>query len=276
MNNAQDHEKTECRVSQVQQPHQVSQTVTGGTAALDPPDKAPSGGPIIEVRALNKTFRMGDSELPVLRGIDLSVTAGEWLGLFGRSGSGKSTLLHLIGGLDTSDSGQILYRGAGRQNQESEQTQNVAQLRGRKLDRYRATQVGFVFQAYHLLPELTALENVAIAGRIGGRGDHKQRAEYLLERVGLKDRTKHRPAKLSGGERQRVAIARALINDPGVLLADEPTGNLDAETGASILDLLHQLHDDGQTILMVTHDESIVDHADRVVRLTRGLIDTDG
>jgi len=219
--------------------------------------------PIITAQGLTKTFRMGDTELSVLRGVDLTVARGEWLGLFGRSGSGKSTLLHLIGGLDSATNGTIDFDG-----------QEITRLRGRKLDKYRSRRVGFVFQSYHLLPELTALENVAIAGKIAKTpGSPTDRAMALLERVGLKDRTKHRPAKLSGGERQRVAIARALINEPGVLLADEPTGNLDAETGASIIELLHKLHDEGQTILMVTHDESIVDHADRVVTLIRGKID---
>ncbi|MEM1027852.1 MAG: ABC transporter ATP-binding protein [Planctomycetota bacterium] len=221
--------------------------------------------PILETRGLGRTFAEGGRELRVLDGVDTSIAAGEKLAILGRSGSGKSTLLHLIGGLDTPTDGQVLFRGA-----------DLHGLTEPQIDAYRRKHVGLVFQFYHLLPELSAVENVLIGGLIAddGRTKHevKQRAEALLGRVGLQDRMKHRPAKLSGGERQRVAIARALINEPDVLLADEPTGNLDADTGKAILDLFHELHAEGQTMVLVTHDDNVADAADRVVTLVRGRL----
>ncbi|MEM7627498.1 MAG: ABC transporter ATP-binding protein [Planctomycetota bacterium] len=225
--------------------------------------------PILEARGLNKHYRMGSSDLHVLRGVDVELAPGEMLAILGRSGSGKSTLLHLLGGLDRPDSGTVDFNG-----------QNLFRLAGGKLDRYRNRHVGFVFQFYHLLPELSALENVTIGAMLGRsvlgwpgvKKKVSERAKTLLERVGLAERMKHRPAKLSGGERQRVAIARALINEPDVLLADEPTGNLDIETGGSILELFHELHDEGQTMVLVTHDEKVANAADRVVTLERGKL----
>ncbi len=225
---------------------------------------------IIAVNDLHKSYRIGGQPLQVLRGVDLEVQASEWLAILGRSGSGKSTLLHLMGGLDRPDRGGVDFRG-----------EPVFALRGRALDLYRSRHVGLVFQFYHLLPELSALENVLIGamvryttlGYLSERSAIRQRAEGLLQRVGLTDRMKHRPTKLSGGERQRVAIARALINQPDVLLADEPTGNLDADTGSSIMELFRGLHDEGQTIVMVTHDERIAAAADRRLTLVRGKLD---
>ncbi|MBB6430279.1 ABC transporter ATP-binding protein [Algisphaera agarilytica] len=223
---------------------------------------------ILETRGLGRTFTEGGRELRVLDGVDTSIAVGEKLAILGRSGSGKSTLLHLIGGLDTPTEGQILYRGT-----------SLHELPEKEIDAYRRTHVGLVFQFYHLLPELNAVENVLIGGLIAEDGRTKsaikQRAESLLERVGLKDRMKHRPAKLSGGERQRVAIARALINEPDVLLADEPTGNLDADTGRSILELFHELHAEGQTMVLVTHDDKVAEAADRVVTLVNGRLAAD-
>jgi len=211
----------------------------------------------LAVTNLHKHYRLGGQDLHVLRGVDLGVADGEWLAILGRSGSGKSTLLHLMGGLDRPDQGGVMFDGRA-----------VFELRGRALDRYRSRHVGLVFQFYHLLPELTALENILIGamvgrsvfGYTGERAGLRAHAHALLERVGLADRAKHRPSKLSGGERQRVAIARALINQPDVLLADEPTGNLDADTGGEIMDLFRGLHAEGQTIVMVTHDERVFRH----------------
>ena len=208
----------------------------------------------------------------MLRGVDLDLHRGEWLSILGRSGSGKSTLLHLIGGLDRPTDGSVQFDGT-----------DIFKMRGRKLDRYRNANVGLVFQFYHLMPELSALENVMIGSMLGSsvlawpgrRRQARERAEALLERVGLKDRLTHRPSKLSGGERQRVAIARALINEPSVLLADEPTGNLDADTAGSIMDLFRQIHAEGQTLAMVTHDQAVAKAGDRVVTLVKGKLSAD-
>ncbi len=228
-----------------------------------------SSGPILEAVTLTRTFREGSRTLDVLGGVDVHVQPGEWLSVVGRSGSGKSTLLHLLGGLDRPTSGIVRYRG-----------DDLYALPERRIDRYRARNVGFVFQFYHLLPELTALENALIGSMIGRsplhwlrqRGERRARAAALLEQLGLKDRMRHRPAKLSGGERQRVAIARALMNEPDVLLADEPTGNLDAATGAAILDLFRDLHAGGQTMVLVTHDMNVAAAADRTLTLVQGVL----
>ena len=225
--------------------------------------------PLLDAANLHKRYRLGGQDLHVLRGVDMAVHTGQWLAILGASGSGKSTLLHLLGGLDRPDDGTVHFRG-----------EEVFRYRGAALDRYRSAHVGFVFQFYHLLPELTALENVllgamvrrSIFGWLGTRRAAKQRAEALLARVGLGERLKHRPAKLSGGERQRVAVARALINEPAVLLADEPTGNLDADTGRGLIALFAELHDQGQTIVMVTHDRSVAEAADDQVTLERGQL----
>jgi ABC-type lipoprotein export system ATPase subunit len=189
--------------------------------------------------------------------------------ILGRSGSGKSTLLHLLGGLDRPDQGEVRFHG-----------DNIFRLRGRKLDYYRNRHVGFVFQFYHLLPELSALENVVIGAMMSRsivtwpaqRAALRQRARALLDRVGLGERLKHKPSKLSGGERQRVAIARALINEPDVLLADEPTGNLDDETSAAILELFQALHREGQTLVLVTHDGNVAAPAEETLTLDHGQL----
>jgi len=226
---------------------------------------------ILQATGLKRSFNEAGRELHVLRGVDLSVHRGEWLSILGRSGSGKSTLLHLIGGLDRPTSGRVVFNG----------DTDLTTLRGGKLDRYRNTHVGLVFQQYHLLPELSALENVLVGAMLrhpilawpGQRQNARQRATQLLERVGLQDRLTHRPNKLSGGERQRVAIARALINQPQILLADEPTGNLDIDTSSSIMDLFRDLHREGQTLVMVTHDQSVAKIGDRTVTLTKGKLE---
>ncbi|MFW6060345.1 MAG: ABC transporter ATP-binding protein [Phycisphaeraceae bacterium] len=225
---------------------------------------------ILTAQGLHKHYRLGGEDLHVLRGVDMHVHAGEWVAVLGASGSGKSTLLHLLGGLDRPDQGSVRFDG-----------DEVFALRGRRLDQYRNTRVGFVFQFYHLLPELTALENVLLGAMIrrpilgwpSTRTRARQRAVELLEQVGLGQRLRHRPSKLSGGERQRVAVARALMNEPAVLLADEPTGNLDEETGARLLELFHTLHKGGQTIVMVTHDADIAAAADRRLKLHEGRLE---
>lgn len=230
---------------------------------------------LLAVHNLHKTYRLGRVDVPVLRGVSLRVEPGEWVAVLGASGSGKSTLLHLLGGLDRPDSkgegsgGDIRYDGA-----------SLAEYSARRLDAFRATEVGFVFQFYHLLPELNVQENVAVGamvkhGRFGYRRRAKEvsaRAAELLDAFGLGHRLKHRPAELSGGERQRVAIARALINKPRVLLADEPTGNLDRATGEKIMDQVTRLRDDALTIVMVTHDPAIAARASRVVTLEDGRV----
>ena len=227
---------------------------------------------IIQAFDLKRSFHEAGRELHVLRGVDLALHEGEWLSILGRSGSGKSTLLHLLGGLDRPTSGTVGFDGT-----------DIFKLSGGRLDRYRNQHAGFVFQFYHLLPELSALENVLVGSMLGSsvftwpgkRKEARKTAIEMLDRVGLKDRLTHRPAKLSGGERQRVAIARALVNRPSVLLADEPTGNLDADTASSILDLFRSLHKDGQTIAMVTHDQTVAKAGDRIVTLKKGRLAAD-
>ena len=224
---------------------------------------------LLQATDLHKTYHMGSAALHVLRGVDLSVKAGEWVAVLGASGSGKSTLLHLIGALDTPDSGQVQF-----------QNRSIFTHSRRQQDEYRNQHVGFVFQQYHLLPELNVLENVALASMIGTspfrwlskRKAARERATKIIDSLGLLPRLKHRPSQLSGGERQRVAIARALVNEPDLLLADEPTGNLDTETGKQIMGVFRQIHNRGQAIVMVTHDERVAKEADRQVRLESGRL----
>jgi lipoprotein-releasing system ATP-binding protein len=213
---------------------------------------------------LRKTYFIGKRTLEVLRGIDLTIARGEFLALRGASGAGKSTLLHLMGGLDLPSAGEIRFDGASLRSLSS---RALAQLRNRR--------VGFIFQAYHLLPELSALENVALPARMGRlpAGQAGARAVDLLQRVGLGERLEHRPSELSGGEQQRVAIARALVNAPDLILADEPTGNLDSHTGAEIIELLHALSTEQQaTLIMATHDAGIAARAPRILELVDGQL----
>ncbi|MEM8874105.1 MAG: ABC transporter ATP-binding protein [Planctomycetota bacterium] len=220
--------------------------------------------PLIDVRDLRKTYLMGEAQVEVLRGVDVSVKRGEFLAIEGRSGSGKSTLLHLMGLLDDPDEGMVRLFG-----------EEVP--RGKKA-LLRNTKIGFVFQFYHLLPELNVLQNTQLAAMVphAGQPDKKtmrQRATDLLDLFGLADRLNHRPSQLSGGERQRVAIARALMNEPELLLADEPTGNLDFETGEKIMEELGRLHAErGQTLVMVTHDRALARTADRDLVLKDGKL----
>ena len=219
---------------------------------------------LVSARTISKTYAMGRRSLTVLRGLNLAVGRGEFIALRGASGAGKSTLLHLLGGLDSPDEGEIWFAG-----------ENLATLAAGDLAHLRNFKIGFVFQAYHLLPELDALENVCLPARIARvpSGDAEARGRQLLARVGLAERLEHRPAELSGGERQRVAIARALINKPDLILADEPTGNLDSRTGGEIIDLLCSLREEQRaTLVIATHDETIAARAPRMVQLVDGQI----
>ena len=220
---------------------------------------------ILNLNNVRRSYKMGGKTLEVLRGVDLSLKEGQWCCIYGASGSGKTTLLNLIGGLEMPDDGKITVCG----KVPAEMNRSQAAL-------FRAQKIGFIFQSYHLLPELTILENVALAGAIGGQSfrESRKKAALLLEQVGLKDRLGHRPAELSGGEQQRAAIARSLINDPVLLLADEPTGNLDPETGNGILKLFQQLResDPFRAILMITHNHEIAELADKVVNLRKGVL----
>jgi lipoprotein-releasing system ATP-binding protein len=219
---------------------------------------------LLSARALTKTYTMGKRSLEVLRGVDLDVTRGGCLALRGASGAGKSTLLHLIGGLDLPNAGEIFFDG-----------QNLVAFSERKLTEFRNRRVGFIFQAYHLLPELDALENVCLPARMAriSLATVEACGRELLARVGLKDRLDHKPSELSGGEQQRVAIARALINEPELILADEPTGNLDSKTGGEIIELLKSLRVEKNTTLVIaTHDAKVAANAERVIELVDGKI----
>ena len=225
---------------------------------------------ILEADSLYKSYRMGAAEVRVLKGVELAVKKGEFVAIVGASGSGKSTLLHILGALDKPDKGVVKFEG-----------RDLSRHSGSELNRFRNKMVGFVFQFYHLLDELSVLENVflpvmtgkSVIGWFACRRWAKRRARELLEQLGLSDRAKHKPYQLSGGERQRVAIGRALMNEPRLLLTDEPTGNLDSATGNGILDVLEKLNSLGQTIVMVTHDERIAQRAGRIVTLVDGKIE---
>ncbi|MDB6056615.1 MAG: transporter ATP-binding protein [Verrucomicrobiales bacterium] len=220
--------------------------------------------PILIARNVHKTYIMGARKLEVLRDVSLSVRRGEFLALRGASGAGKSTLLHLLGGLDLPNEGEVIF-----------DNQNLGQLSRNKLTQLRNRRVGFIFQAYHLLPELSAIENVIIPARMARVAFDVvvPRARRLLERVGLGQRMEHRPYELSGGEQQRVAIARALINEPDLVLADEPTGNLDSHTGDEIIQLLTTLRTERQTtLIMATHDATIAARAPRVINVVDGQL----
>jgi len=228
--------------------------------------------PLLTAQGLHKSYRLGKVNVPVLRGASIAVDRGEWVAVLGASGSGKSTLLHLLGALDRPDNGAGVVQFGD---------QVITNLSEKERNRYRNRSVGFVFQFYHLLPELNIIENVAITamvryGHLGfaqRKSDVYDRARELLSAFGMEHRLRHRPNELSGGERQRVAIARALINDPPLVLADEPTGNLDSKMGSQILDVIEKLHRERtQTMVMVTHDASIASRADRIVRLENGAI----
>jgi putative ABC transport system ATP-binding protein len=222
--------------------------------------------PIISVADLNKLYHMGTTTVNALRSITMDICKNEYVALMGPSGSGKSTLMNLLGCLDTPTEGEYILNGT-----------NVSTMDDSELAEVRNKQIGFVFQTFNLLPRLTALDNVALPLVYGGIRKSKriEKAMEVLEAVGLGDRVDHKPNELSGGERQRVAIARALVNDPSIILADEPTGNLDTRTSYEIMGILDMLHKEGNTIIVVTHEHDISLHAHRIVRLRDGLVETD-
>jgi len=220
-----------------------------------------SHAPLLRASNLKRSFKIGRRSIDVLRGISLEVAAGECVFLCGASGAGKTTLLYTLAGLERPEAGEVFFEST-----------SVYGIGGSRLARLRNTRMGFVFQSYYLLPELTALENVLVPALIG-RNEARERAEALLKRVGLGERMHHLPAELSGGEQQRVAIARALINDPSVLFADEPTGNLDSHTGESIIELLLGLgREERRTLVVVTHDTALAQRGDRILHIEDGLI----
>lgn len=222
--------------------------------------------PIIQVRDLKKIYQMGSAEVHALAGVSFDVQENEYIAIMGPSGSGKSTLMNLIGCLDTPTSGTYILNN-----------QDVSQLEDSELAEVRNREIGFVFQTFNLLPRTDCLSNVELPLIYSGvrTAERRKRASHTLERVGLGDRLDHKPNELSGGQRQRVAIARALVNNPSILLADEPTGNLDTKTGEEIMILFEELYRMGNTILLVTHEDEIADHARRTIRLRDGLIESD-
>jgi putative ABC transport system ATP-binding protein len=225
-----------------------------------------NGDVVIETQALSRSYVMGDSQVHALREVNLSVMRGEFLALMGPSGSGKSTLMQILGCLDRPTSGQYFLEG-----------QDVSRLNDDQRANIRSRRIGFVFQNFNLLPRLSALENVALPMfYLGDERNWRKRAGAALVRVGLKHRIHHKPVELSGGERQRVAIARALVNNPAILLSDEPTGNLDRARGQEIMQLIVALNREGRTILMVTHDPALAEYAGRTVTVTDGQIAEEG
>lgn len=221
---------------------------------------------IIQTSGISKIYKMGSETVQALKSISITVNKGEYVAFMGPSGSGKSTLMNIIGCLDTPTAGQYILN-----------THDVSDLSENELAEIRNKEIGFVFQTFNLLPRASSLENVALPLVYAGysRSEREERAYQVLESVGLGDRAKHKPNELSGGQRQRVAIARALVNNPSIILADEPTGNLDSKTSYDIMNLFQQLHDAGNTIIMVTHEDDIAHYAHRIIRMRDGLVETD-
>lgn len=221
---------------------------------------------LIDIKQIRRDFQLGSETINVLKGIDLQINKGEYVALMGPSGSGKSTLMNLLGCLDTPTSGQYVLNG-----------KDVSIMEDDELAEIRNKEIGFVFQTFNLLPRTTALDNVALPMIYAGfsKADRTERAKEVLNQVGLGDRMDHQPNQLSGGQRQRVAVARALVNKPSIILADEPTGNLDSKTSIEIMKLFGEIHNNGNTVILVTHEEDIAQHAHRIIRLKDGLIESD-
>lgn len=221
---------------------------------------------LIDIKSLEKIYKLGNVEVPALRGVDLGIESNEYVAIMGPSGSGKSTLMNILGCLDTPTAGFYDFGG-----------EDVSQMNDDQLASIRNKKIGFVFQTFNLLPRATSLHNVELPLIYSGipSSTRKELARTALEKVGLGDRVDHKPNELSGGQRQRVAIARALVNNPSIILADEPTGNLDTKTGEEIMEIVQSLHDQGNTVILVTHEEYIAEHANRIIRLRDGLIESD-
>ena len=221
---------------------------------------------IIDIKDIKRDFKMGSETVKVLKGVNLQIEKGDYVALMGPSGSGKSTLMNLLGCLDTPTSGHYTLNG-----------KDVSRLDDDQLAEIRNKDIGFVFQTFNLMPRTTALDNVALPMIYAGRSkeERNQRASDVLHMVGLGDRMDHHPNQLSGGQRQRVAVARALVNNPSIILADEPTGNLDTKTSVEIMALFDEIHSKGNTVILVTHEEDIAEHAHRIIRLRDGLIESD-
>ena len=221
---------------------------------------------LLQIRDIKRDFKLGSEVLNVLKGINLTIEKGEYVALMGPSGSGKSTLMNILGCLDTPTSGEYILNG-----------KDVSKMSDGELADIRNKEIGFVFQTFNLMPRTTALDNVALPMVYAGVGKEKryQRAKEVLDMVGLSDRITHKPNELSGGQRQRVAVARALVNSPSIILADEPTGNLDSKTSHEIMALFNEIHRNGNTVILVTHEEDIAQHAHRIIRLRDGMIDSD-
>ncbi len=222
---------------------------------------------LIEIKDLHKDYILGaDLVVPALNGIDLKIDTNEYVAIMGPSGSGKSTLMNILGCLDTPSSGDYLFRG-----------RNINSLTDDELSAMRNREIGFIFQNFNLLPKLSSVENVELPLMYAGvsRAERRERAEHAMERVGLADRMQHKPSELSGGQRQRVAIARALVTNPGILLADEPTGALDSRTGVEIMSLFDQLHSEGNTLIVITHEREVAEYSRRIIFIKDGLISSD-
>ncbi len=222
--------------------------------------------PIIEINDIAKTYIMGAEEVRALKSVTTNINKNEYVALMGPSGSGKSTLMNLLGCLDTPTSGSYILNGS-----------DVSRMDDDDLADIRNKEIGFVFQTFNLLPRLSSLDNVALPLIYGGKSksQREEMAEEALDKVGLSDRMDHKPNELSGGQRQRVAIARAIVNNPAIILADEPTGNLDTKTSIEIMSIFERIHDMGNTIILVTHEPDIAEHASRIIRLRDGLVETD-